>query len=179
MRWCNVWARIIVPDRHSLLSNYWSGIHARIDEMDGAAGDLNAVIQRLFPGLQAGKGRQQGGVDIDDPAFKSLEEVPLEHSHEARQGDHIHLGFPQGARIGVLGLLVELGAEAARGQVLRPEAALARVAEDPGVRHVAEDYRDLGRNQPGEAGVSDGGEVGALAGTQDPNPEWWLSSHVS
>jgi len=41
---------VIVENRHDLLADNGAGIDAGIDEMDGAAGDLDAIIQSLLPG---------------------------------------------------------------------------------------------------------------------------------
>ncbi len=66
-------------------------IHAQVDKMDGAAGNLGPVVQGLFPALHAGKGRKQGRVYVQYPARKGVEQALLDHPHEACQGDNVGL----------------------------------------------------------------------------------------
>jgi hypothetical protein len=47
--------RIIVHHRNRLLSDDRPGVNSGIHKMHGAASDLYAMIQRLFPGLQSGE----------------------------------------------------------------------------------------------------------------------------
>ena len=54
-------------------------IQHRRDEMDGAAVPLHALGQGLLVGMQAGKGRQQRRVDIDDAAVEMAHEIGAQH----------------------------------------------------------------------------------------------------
>src|SRR5437588_1544445 len=47
--------RVFRQNRDRFLSDDWPAINTLIDEMNGAAGDLHAVIERLLPGFQARK----------------------------------------------------------------------------------------------------------------------------
>jgi hypothetical protein len=49
---------ILIEHRHGLLPYNRAGIDAGIDIVDGAAGDFDAGIEGLFPGLQARKARE-------------------------------------------------------------------------------------------------------------------------
>ena len=64
-----------------------AAVHARIDVMHGAAGFRRARGERLFPRFEAGKGGQQGRVDIDDAARERLEQRRLDHPHAAGEHD--------------------------------------------------------------------------------------------
>ena len=61
--------RVIVQHGHRLLADNRPGIHARIDEMHGAARDSHPMSQRLLPGRQAGKdGKSEGWMFTMRPA---------------------------------------------------------------------------------------------------------------
>ena len=47
--------RIVVQDRHRLLSDDRAGIDPGIDKMHSAAREFHAMIQRLFPRVQPGE----------------------------------------------------------------------------------------------------------------------------
>src|SRR5438445_10242790 len=59
---------------HSLLNDDGSMIEVLIHKMHGAAADFGAVIQGLPLRVQAGKGRQQRGMNVEDPLRKLLYE---------------------------------------------------------------------------------------------------------
>ena len=50
---------VVIEHGHGLLANDRPGVHAGIHVMHRAAGKFHAVIQRLFPGIQTRKRRQQ------------------------------------------------------------------------------------------------------------------------
>ena len=103
----------------SLLSDNRSCIDPGINKMHRAAGDFNAIIEGLFPGLQPGKRGQKRGVDVDDPVLEIPQELAFQHSHEPRQDNQIHLRLAQGADVGLLSRFFELSAEFA-GSMNRP-----------------------------------------------------------
>ena len=51
-------------DGDFFLEDDGSGVHAGIDVVDGAAGFGGAVVDGLFPGVEAGVGGEEGGVDV-------------------------------------------------------------------------------------------------------------------
>ena len=58
--------------------------------MNGRAGDLDAVLERLLLGIDAGKRRQQRRVNVEHGVGKRLEQLGADQPHEAReahQGD--------------------------------------------------------------------------------------------
>src|ERR1700728_1088606 len=57
--------------------------------MDGAAGHLDAVREGLMLGVKAGKGGQQGGVDVEDTLGKLPNEMAAEKTHISSQTDEI------------------------------------------------------------------------------------------
>src|SRR4051794_12636227 len=65
-------------------------VDAFVDEMHGNSGNLDAVVERLLDRVDAREGRQQGGMDVDDPVREALDEARAEDLHEA--GEHDELG---------------------------------------------------------------------------------------
>ena len=55
--------------------------------MDGRAGDLDAVLERLLLGVDAGKRRQQRRVDVEHRVGKRLEQLGADQTHEAGEAD--------------------------------------------------------------------------------------------
>src|SRR5882672_8079250 len=51
---------------NGFLGNDRPAVDTLIDEMDGAAGHLDSIIQSLLPSLQSRKRRKQRGMDIHD-----------------------------------------------------------------------------------------------------------------
>ena len=64
--------------------------------MHSAAGEFYAVVERLALRFQAGKGREQGGVDIENPAAKRGDEVGREKAHESGKANQIDARIVQG-----------------------------------------------------------------------------------
>ena len=50
---------VVVVHGDGLLGDDGAGVDALIDEMDGAAGDFNAVIESLFPCFESGEGGEE------------------------------------------------------------------------------------------------------------------------
>ena len=57
---------IVVQHRHGGLHDDGAGVQVFVDEVDGAAGDFDAVLQRLVLRVQAGEGGQQRRMDIEN-----------------------------------------------------------------------------------------------------------------
>ena len=76
-------------DRHFGLGNDLARVHARVDEMHGAAGDLDASRERLSPGFQAGKGGKKRRVDIDNAAWVGFEKWSFDEAHVACEDDQL------------------------------------------------------------------------------------------
>ena len=53
-----------------LLQDDRPAVHALVDEVDGHAGHLDPVLERLLDRAEPGKGRQQRGVHVQDPPAK-------------------------------------------------------------------------------------------------------------
>src|ERR687888_1528171 len=58
---------VLVPDLHHALSDDRPGVDAVVDEVDGAAGDLGAVRERVTYSVGSRETGQQGRVGVDEP----------------------------------------------------------------------------------------------------------------
>ena len=130
---------VVVVHGDGLLGDDGAGIDALVDEMDGAAGDFDAVIEGLFPGFEAGEGREQGGVNINDAIGEGAEEFAFEDAHEAGEDDEVHLGVLQDGDETLLGFFIELGAEFSGRNEDGFEAVALREVEDAGALDVTRD----------------------------------------
>jgi hypothetical protein len=137
-------------------------VEVLVDEMDGTAGDGYAVVEGLLLGVEAGKGGEQGGVDVEDAVGKGVDEFGREQAHVAGETNEIDIG---GAKVGEH-VAVVIGARAASGDAdLGGQAEVASGLDAGGVSDVGEDERDFGVGELAGADVAgDGEEVGAAAG---------------
>ena len=135
--------RIIVQDGNGLLRDNWPRIYSGIDEMHRATGDLHAMIQRLLPGFQSGKRREQGRVDVHDATFKCPQEISLQHTHETSEHDQIHFRISQRVHVRALGVFIELRPEFPRRDKSRRKISFSRVLKNSGVLDIAQHNRDL------------------------------------
>ena len=63
-----------------------------------APAHLDAVLERLPLRVEAGEGRQQRGVDVQDPAGEGADEDGREEAHEAGEADEVDLRARAGSR---------------------------------------------------------------------------------
>ncbi len=82
---------VVVEDRYRLLGQDRTGVGSRVDQVHGAAGDLDAVGQRRRHGVRAGECGQQRRVGVDHPAGKSGKKLLPKDFHEA--GRHHQIGL--------------------------------------------------------------------------------------
>jgi len=158
---------VVRENRYARLGDDRAGIHAGIDEMDGAAGRGFAGLQGLPPGFETGELREERGVDIDDAAGEGFEQRSLDHAHIAGEDDEIDTGFPQEADGFGLDLGGELGAEAGFADDVRGNSRLLGEGQDARSLDVAEHEDDLGVESAGRDGIADRAEVRPFAGTED------------
>ena len=71
IRSCSVVDGVVVLDRHRRLGDDRAGVDARVDDEQRAAGDLDAVRQRVGRPVHAGERRRQRRVGVDDPAAEA------------------------------------------------------------------------------------------------------------
>lgn len=163
---------VMVENGHGLLADDGAGIHAGVHKMHGAAGDFHAVVERLFPGFEPGKGGQQRGMDIDDAPFKRAQKIALQDAHETGEDDQIHLGRLQLFHESALGVLVQFGAEFSRRDEAGGKIAFAGVGQNSRGFDIAEDDGGGRWNFPRRDGIGDGDKVGTFAGTENADAKW-------
>src|SRR5690606_41000053 len=65
-------------------------VDSMVDEMHRATGDFNPIFEGLFLRVDPRKGRQQRGVNVDDPSAKSVKKARRENTHETGKGNPFH-----------------------------------------------------------------------------------------
>ena len=92
------------------------GVHARVDEVHRHTEDLHPVLEGLLDRAHAREGRQQRGMDVEDPVGEARHEAGVEDRHVA--GEHHELD-------------PLLGQPVAHGGVARGARPELRAQEDP------------------------------------------------
>ena len=80
---------VLVEDGDRLLEQDGPRVESLVDEVDRRTRDLDAMLAGLRLGVLPRKGRQQGGVDVEDAAAKRADEDRREDSHEAGEADEV------------------------------------------------------------------------------------------
>src|SRR6266436_5830234 len=106
-----------VEDGDDGLQDDGAGVEIFVDEMDGAAGELDAVVEGLLLRFEAGEGRQERRVNIEDALGKGGYEEGGEKAHVAGEADEINFVFVEnGGDLAVVGFAFEaFGGDGARG----------------------------------------------------------------
>ena len=159
--------RIGIEDRDGELQDDRARIHALVDEVDGAARDLRAIIQGLSPRLETRKRRQQRGVNIDNSPSKSTEQPLFYDPHEARQDDHVDPVVLQQLHRVLLRLAVEFCPERRAIDEVRGDIPCGCPLQDPRVRHVTEDAGHDSAQPLRIDRIQDRLEIRAAAGSDD------------
>src|SRR5919201_6418435 len=100
---------VVLAHLDRALQNDRPGVEPLVDQVDGAAADLDAVGERVGRRLQpAAERRQERRMHVQDPAGERLEHGRAEYQPEASAGDDLGLGPPQSRRqravpVGALG----------------------------------------------------------------------------
>jgi hypothetical protein len=152
-------------DGDGTLENDDAVIDGFVNKVDGAASDFDSELQCLFLRVEAGEGRQQRRVDVEDAVGEGGDELRRDDAHVACETDEIDVVLVKvGDHLGVvLGALAASGGDAEGG-----DAELAGSGEAGSVVDVGEDDGDLHAEEPLVAdGLGDGEEVGASAGEED------------
>ena len=122
-------------DRDDGLQEDGTVIHLLVHQVDGAAGESHSVVESGLLHVKPREGREERGVDVEDPVPESVDQHGGKQPHVAGQTDQIHLRF----------------------QKLREDRAV--VLLPAGIVHVGENRR--GDTPPGRNGQPGGaGEIG-------------------
>ncbi len=64
-------------------------VQVLVDKMDGTAGDLDAVVKGLGLGIEAGKGGEQRGMDVEDAVGEGGNKLRGQEAHIAGKADQV------------------------------------------------------------------------------------------
>jgi hypothetical protein len=150
--------RIILKNRYDCLDENRAGINTAVDKVYSATGKAGTVINRLLLDVQAGKRRQQGGVDVNHAIGERVDECLGDDAHEARQNDKLDIGFLQGSDDGGIEVL-------ATGKVTMVDASagnpgLCSAFQCGGTRVITDDNGNLGIEAVILAPVNDRLQIG-------------------
>ena len=140
-----------------------AGVDALVDEVHGHARDLDAVGHGLLDGADAGEGREERRVDVDDALREAREERRVEELHVAGEHDELDAALrqPVGDRRVAGRAAVEVGDR----EHARRHAGVRRPLERPGAGLVRADGDDIDVATAVEL-VEDGLQVRAVARRQ-------------
>src|SRR5258708_15902255 len=80
---------VCVEDRDRRLQNNGAGVEILVDEVDGAAGELHAVVEGLLLRFEARERGEKRGMDIQDALGKGGDEKRREEAQVACEADEI------------------------------------------------------------------------------------------
>src|SRR5258708_36268333 len=145
-----------IEDGDDGLQDDGAGVEIFVDKVDGASGELDAVIEGLLLRFEAGEGRQERRVNIDDALGKGGYEEGGEKAHVAGEADEIDFVFVEygGDLAGVGFAFKAFGGDGARGNV-----AGGGALEAGGT--------GLGGNYGGDFGVRGAARGGSIGGRVD------------
>ena len=85
--------RLVIALEHgdALLGDDRPAVECRVHEVDGDAGDGDAGAQRVAHGVEPRKGRQQRGVDIEDPAAEPSQDFGADEPQVAGEHDRVQV----------------------------------------------------------------------------------------
>ena len=152
---------VAAQDRDRLLDDDRAAVERGVHEVDGRARDRRSVVEGVAHRMRTREGRQQRGMDVDDPAGECRQHARSDHPHVARQHDDVGTGTRQHVgqrrvvaardRCGIDPLLhrpLECGARPIGEHQDDPAAELAttrrrmqRAQVRPGARHADGDAR--------------------------------------
>ena len=154
-----------IEDGDRALEDDGAMIEVLVDEVDGAAGDFDSVIERLLLGVEARECGQQRGMDIEDAVGEGGDEAGREQAHVTGEADEVDVVSAEADNeVGVV-----LGAGAAFGDEYGGgEVEVAGGGDALCFGGVGEDDGDFDVVEAAFAdGAGNGKEVGAAAGEED------------
>mmetsp|Transcript_4898 Transcript_4898/g.11416 ORF Transcript_4898/g.11416 Transcript_4898/m.11416 type:complete len:226 (+) Transcript_4898:773-1450(+) len=90
---CEALGCVVVLDGNGFLDDDGPAVDvvARRDVVDGAARDLDALLQHTAVAVEAGEGRQQGRVDVDDLVGPLAHKLVRQDAHETGKADELNV----------------------------------------------------------------------------------------
>jgi len=139
---------VFVEDGDSGLRDDRAGVEIFVDEVDRAAGKLHAVFEGLALRFEAGKRREQRGMNVQDAIWKFGDEKRGEQTHVAGKADQVDAMLVEdGGDLAVVGFALEAfrrddaGLDSARFGALDAGRAFA-IADDDGDFRVGDAARN-------------------------------------
>ncbi len=159
--------RVGVENGHRGLQHDGSRVEVAVDEMNGGAAHLHAVLPRLVLRLEPGEGGQQRRVDVQDGVGKGGDEHRAEKAHEAGQAHEADITGPK--FLDEPAIVVLTTREIAMAQAQRLDARVSRPIESGRIRPVGDDDG----NARSQAPVGDGPDdrLQGAAAARDQNAE--------
>jgi len=101
------------------LQNDCALVEMVIDKVDRATDDFDAVVEGLLLGVEAGEGRKQRRMNVEDAIRKGCDESRREQTHVAGETDEVDIVLAQTSdKVGVVfGSRAALGNEEGSGKV--------------------------------------------------------------
>ena len=151
--------------RHRGLRDYRTAVEFAGHEMHRGTGHPATRLDGALVRVQAGEGRQQRRVDVEQAALKMAHKAFGQDAHEA--GQHHHIGLKAIHHPGQFGVEGLAAAESLVVDHGGGDAMAGRKLQATGRGLVADHRRDAGGPALALTGVDDGFHVGAAAGDQD------------
>src|SRR5579864_3236705 len=133
---------ILVEHRNSGLQNNRAGVQLLVHKMHCAAADFDAVLERLLLRVEAGKGGQQGGVNVQNPQGESPAKFSAEQAHETRKANQFYAALPEFLDNSPV---IVFPRDAFGGNTHRRKTARVRDLQPAGLFTVGDYCRDLSR----------------------------------
>lgn len=163
--------RVAGKHRNAALAEDRPGIDSGIDEVDRATRLRYPGVQGLSPCLKPAEGREEGGVDVQNPSRECLEKGLLDDPHEAGEHNEIDARLKEEPHHLLFGLWRHLRAEGSRGnKVCRNPEASGKIKNACGF-DIREDDCGNATDGPFAPRLGQGVKIGSLARTQNAESE--------
>ncbi len=86
---------VTAQDRDRLLDDDRAAVERGVHEVDGRTRDGRSVVEGVAHRVRTREGRQQRGMDVDDPAGECRQHARPDHPHVPRQHDDVGAGTRQ------------------------------------------------------------------------------------
>ena len=131
---------VVVADGDDALRDDGAAVEGLVNKVDGAAGKLHAVMERLALRIEAGKGREQARMNVENAPAISFDKERREQPHETGEADEIN--SPRAKRRDDVALMLFTQTLPTLNDE-RLYLALRRVAETCGIVFIADDNGDF------------------------------------
>ena len=159
--------RVAREDWNAALAEDRAGIDPGIDEVNGAACLGHSRLERLTPCFQSPEGREERGMDVQDPSRKGAKQRFLDDAHEPRKDDEIDPRLAEQPDNFLLGFRGHLRTERTRCHEMTGDPELLRKRKDACALDVREHDHRFAPEGTAAPCLGQRTEVGSLPGTKD------------